>query len=226
MELAPGVHKIDGIRGANSYLVMSPGGAAVVDAGLPGNEQKIADYIKAAGVQPGKLDYILLTHPDIDHSGSVFELKRLTGAKVGIHEADAPRLSGKMKLKQVKGAMGVVLGIMGLFVKFKPVTPDVTFKDADRLLDLVVVHTPGHTDGSSSFYREDAVVFSGDALLTSGEGKPRLPPAGFSVDMPTVKESVTKLSKLEFNMLLPGHGAPMTSGAAPSVRAYVSAGFH
>ena len=62
---------------------------------MPGNERKIVEYAKKLGMEPGRLSYIILTHPDIDHSGSAAKLKGLTGAKVAIHEADAPRLSGE-----------------------------------------------------------------------------------------------------------------------------------
>ena len=49
MELSPGIHKIDGVSGANSFLVLSDQGAAVIDTGLPGNEKKIVEYANEAG---------------------------------------------------------------------------------------------------------------------------------------------------------------------------------
>jgi glyoxylase-like metal-dependent hydrolase (beta-lactamase superfamily II) len=109
MELQPGIHKIDGVSGANSFLVIADEGVAVIDTGLPGNEKKIVEYAKKVGVEPGKLRYIILTHPDLDHSGSAAKLKGLTGAKVAIHEADAPRLSGEKKLKVVTGGLACSL---------------------------------------------------------------------------------------------------------------------
>ena len=123
MELSSGVHQIDGVGGANSFLVISDQGVAVIDTGLPGNEKKIVEYARNRRSSPARLSYIVLTHPDLDHSGSAAKLKDLTGAKVAIHQADALRLSGEKKLKEVKGPMGLLFGVMGPFMRFTPVNP-------------------------------------------------------------------------------------------------------
>jgi hydroxyacylglutathione hydrolase len=225
MELSPGVHKIDGVSGANSFLVIADQGAAVIDTGMPGNEKKIVEYAKKVGLEPSELSYIVLTHPDIDHSGSAAKLKGLTGAKVAIHEADAPRLSGEKKLKEVKGPIGLLFGVMGPFMRFTPVKPDVVLKDSDRLLDLVVVYTPGHTEGSISLYRDKVAMFVGDALRTNSAGKPILPPGPMTVDMDQAKESIRKISTLQYALLLPGHGAPITKDASTSLADFVQRGF-
>lgn len=225
MELSPGIHKIDGLNGANSFLVTAGEESAVIDTGLPGNESKIIKYLKGAGVEPSKLSYIILTHADVDHSGSASSLKGLTDAKIAIHEADAPRLSGEKKLKEVKGAMGVLFRVMGPVMRFTPVTPDLTLKDSDRLLDLLVVHTPGHTEGSISLYKENSAIFVGDAMRTDSSGWPRLPAAALSVDIELAKESIRKISALRYDLLLPGHGAPITSGASEVVAGFVQRGF-
>ena len=102
MEIARGIHRIEGVRGANSYLVFTDSGAALVDTGMPGNEKRILEYIEGAGIEPKRLEYIILTHADIDHSGSVAKLKGLTDAKVAIHEADAPRL----RREETEGGQG------------------------------------------------------------------------------------------------------------------------
>ncbi|MDA4116364.1 MAG: MBL fold metallo-hydrolase [Thaumarchaeota archaeon] len=225
MELSPGVHQIEGVSGANSFLVVTNQDSAVIDTGLPGNEKKIVEYARKQGIEPNKLSYIILTHPDLDHSGSAAKLKGLTGAKVAIHEADAPRLSGEKKLKEVKGGMGLILGVMGVFMKFTPVKPDVVLKDSDRLLDLVVVYTPGHTEGSISLYRERVAMFVGDALRTNSAGKPILPPGGFTVNMDQAKESIRKISALQYAFLLPGHGPPITKDASSALASFVQSGF-
>jgi hydroxyacylglutathione hydrolase len=225
MELSHGIHRIDGVSGASSFLVVADEGVAVVDTGLPGNEKKIVEYAKKVGVEPGKLRYIVLTHPDIDHSGSAAKLKALTNAKVAIHEADAPRLAGEQKLKDVKGAMSVLFAVMGQFVRFTPVKPDIVLKDADGLLDLVVVHTPGHTAGSISLYRWKQAIIVGDALKTNSAGKPGLPPGPMTVDMAQAKESIKKISALQYEFLLPGHGAPITKGGSVALASFVQRGF-
>ena len=225
MELSPGIHRIEGVRGANSFLVVADEGAAVIDTGLPGNENRILEYLKKAGVEQGKLRYIILTHADIDHSGSAAKLKGLTGAKVAVHEADAPRVAGEKKLKEVKGAAGILMGVMGPFMRFTPVKPDLALKDSDRLLDLAVIHTPGHTDGSICLYMEKEAIFVGDALRTDSAGKPGLSPGSFTVNMDQAKDSIRKISTLQYALLLPGHGEPITKDASSAIARFVQDGF-
>jgi glyoxylase-like metal-dependent hydrolase (beta-lactamase superfamily II) len=221
MEIARGIHRIEGVHGANSYLVFTDTGSAIVDTGMPGNENRILEYIRGAGIEPKRLGYIVLTHPDIDHSGSVAKLKGLTDAKVAIHEADAPRLAGEKRLKEVKGATGVLFAAMSPFIRFTPVEPDVLLRDSDRILDCTVIHTPGHTDGSISLYREKEAIFVGDALRTDSRGMPRLPSGSMTANMEQAKESVRKISTYQYAALLPGHGLPITKEASEVVADYV-----
>ena len=224
MEVARGVHKIEGVRGANSYLVFTDTSAALVDTGMPGNEKRILEYIRGAGIELKRLEYIILTHPDIDHSGSVAKLKSLTDAKVAIHEADAPRLAGEKKLKEVKGATGVLFTVMSPFMRFTPTKPDMFLKDSDRILDLTVIHTPGHTDGSISLYREKEAIFVGDALRTDSRGMPRLSSGSMTFNMEQAKESVRKISTYQYAVLLPGHGPPITEEASRVMADFVQKG--
>lgn len=220
MEIAHGIHQIDHVRGANSYLVLAEDGAAVIDTGMPGNEKRIMDYAKSAGIDASKLQHIILTHSDIDHSGSVAKLKSLTNAKVAIHEADAPRLAGEKKLKEVKGATGALMGVAGVFMHFTPVKPDILLKDSDKILGLTVIHTPGHTDGSICLYRENEAIFVGDALRTDSGGKPGLSSGSMTANMEQAKESARKISAYRYDVLLPGHGPPITHNASGVVAEY------
>src|SRR5450759_5555238 len=97
MEVADGIFKIDGVRIANVYLVATEDGLLLVDTGMPGNARRILSFIEGMGRKPSDLRDIVLTHCDIDHIGSAAELKRLTGARVAIHELDAPVLSGQQR---------------------------------------------------------------------------------------------------------------------------------
>jgi glyoxylase-like metal-dependent hydrolase (beta-lactamase superfamily II) len=225
MQVINGIHRIDHVRGANSYMVVSEEGAAVIDTGMPGNETRILEYARGAGVDASQIQRIILTHPDIDHSGSVAKLKGLTNAKVAIHEADAPRLAGERNLKEVKGPMGVLLGIMGAFVHFTPVTPVILLRDSDRIQGLVVIHAPGHTDGSICLYKEGEAMFVGDALKTDSKGRPHLPSGAMTVSMDLAKESIKRISSYRYPVLLPGHGPPMERDASEVMSAFVRAGF-
>jgi hydroxyacylglutathione hydrolase len=224
MEVAKGIHLIPNIRGANSYLIHSQDETIIVDTGMPGNDARILDYTKGLGIEPSSISTIILTHPDIDHSGSVAKLKELTNAKVAIHEADAPRLSGEKQLKEVKGVVGLVIKVMGVFIRFSPVRPDMLLKDSDKIDGVTIIHTQGHTDGSVSVYIPGEALLVGDALRTTRNESLQLPP--MTIDLEKAKESIRKISDLSYTCLLPGHGPPLKPDASTKVKQFVDDSFH
>ena len=70
MEFAPKVHRIPEVTGSNSVLLAGEQ-MAVVDTGIPGNGERIVDYIKSIGRSPRDLRWIILTHHHFDHSAGV-----------------------------------------------------------------------------------------------------------------------------------------------------------
>lgn len=103
MEIVEGVHQVDGVD-ANVYLTIDGEELTVVDTGMPKSAKKILDYVHKTGREPSSISRILLTHCHIDHVGSAQELKRLTNAKVGVHQEDADFVSGKKTMPSPKGA--------------------------------------------------------------------------------------------------------------------------
>ena len=73
MEILPGIHKIDGVIGANSYLIIEKSGNLIIDTGMPGNTQRIIDYLDKVGPSLRGVFMIVLTHSDIDHTGSALD---------------------------------------------------------------------------------------------------------------------------------------------------------
>ncbi len=206
MKVAEGVHRVDGVRISNAYLVSADDGLVLVDTGIPGNAKRILAFIERLGHRPDELRAIVLTHWHIDHVGSVAELQRLTGAPVAIHELDAPVLAGRERPAKGRRAMAVITWLFRL----RPVTADLLLRDGDRIGDLEVVHVPGHTAGSIALRWADGVVFSGDALLGDRHGGIRLPDPGLSLDPVQARTSAQKIKALGFTLLLPGHGRPAT----------------
>lgn len=94
MEIVEGIHQVDGVN-ANVYLLIDGEELTVVDTGMPKSAEKILNYIHKINRQPSNISKILLTHCHIDHVGSAYELKRITNAKVGVHQEDADFVSGK-----------------------------------------------------------------------------------------------------------------------------------
>ena len=67
---------------ANTHIVETQNGLAIIDAGMPHQAAAILKRIRALGHSPQDVRVILLTHGHIDHAGSARLLKRLTGAPV------------------------------------------------------------------------------------------------------------------------------------------------
>lgn len=218
MEIVSGVHRVDGIRGANSYLVVGQGPVLVIDTGMPGSGKKIVECIKKLGRRPDEVEWIVLTHADIDHSGSAAELKQMTGAKVAIHGGDASSLSGKSKPKKARGIMAPIFKMMNKVVSFHPLQPDVILSEGDEIGGFRVIHTPGHTQGSICLYKAKELIVAGDALKADKGGNLKPPSRMMTLDMARAKASLKRISELEFDALLVGHGAPVLGNASEKVR--------
>jgi glyoxylase-like metal-dependent hydrolase (beta-lactamase superfamily II) len=210
-EITKGVHHVDGSN-ANSYIIEEADGSlTLVDAGMQGDGKKILEYISTKMARkPSDVKTIVLTHCHVDHVRGAAALKAATGAKVAVHEADADFVSGKTKYPSLFTAISP-------FFHAAPVDPDVRLKESDKIGRLTVLHTPGHTPGSISLYsKEDGVLLVGDTVI-SGKGKLQGPPGQFTLDMGQAKVSIERLSKLDFEVLLSGHGAPINSKDAPAM---------
>jgi hydroxyacylglutathione hydrolase len=216
MEILPGLHRIDGVNG-NCY-VLERDGLVLVDTGLPRSGKKIISYIRnTLGRGPGELKVIVLTHYHIDHTGSVADLRKMTGAAVAIHEADAEYLAGKSAMPFPHGFFGLILRLFGIFWPFQPIQPDILLHDEDVISGLRCIHTPGHTPGSICL--DDpvtGVVFSGDAILARN-GAIRGPSGLATTDPASAVRSIKKMARIEFDILLPGHGDPVRPGAGAAL---------
>jgi len=219
MKVTEGIYSIPKMGMSNAYLVEDGDKLLVIDTGLPGHAKKILSYVESLGKDPRSVETIVLTHPDLDHSGSAAQLKRLTGAKVAIHDTDIPRLAGEKTWSEAKGAAGFLIGVLGLFIKLQPVLTDISMKEGEKLGPLTVLETPGHTSGSISLYKVGTALFSGDALLTNGKGlfqEPRM------VNEELGRESIRRMATLQFEYLLPGHGAPVEGNASEMLKDFVN----
>jgi glyoxylase-like metal-dependent hydrolase (beta-lactamase superfamily II) len=218
MEIIPNIHKIDGVRGANCYLISSGPEMGLVDAGMRGSSRKVEKYLKEMGKNLSDIKYIFITHADIDHVGGAAEMKKMTGAKLVIHQAETGVLSGKIKGKHVKGPLGLLFKLLAPVVRFQPVEPDIVIKENTELAGFKVIHTPGHTVGSICLFQPGKVLFAGDALRSDRSGNPKLPSKMMTADIVQAKVSVALIAGLEFDTLLCGHGAPVKGNAAVRVK--------
>lgn len=149
-----------GALGANCFLVASGGKALIID---PGDE---ADVVAAACDEISAVPQaILVTHGHFDHIGAVDALAKQFAVPVYVGAADAELLR---------------VPDMGLMAGFavQPVTVDPVALDAETELGLALpvtaVPTPGHSEGSFSYYIQGH-LFSGDVLFQGSIGRTDLP---------------------------------------------------
>jgi glyoxylase-like metal-dependent hydrolase (beta-lactamase superfamily II) len=88
-EVVDGVFEI-GIGYVHAHLIVVDDGVVLVDTGLPGKADRIERALHDVRRTVGDVTTILLTHRHPDHTGSVAELRRRSGARVVAHTADTP----------------------------------------------------------------------------------------------------------------------------------------
>ena len=189
----------------------------LIDAGLPHQERVILRHLQALGAN--NLQLIFITHAHLDHYGSAAALRRLTGAPVAIHRADAEAMArGETRLGSARGRgklMQVLLPLVELCLRPEPVKPDLLLEEGDDLgdygLEARVIHTPGHTLGSSCLIVEERVAFVGDLL--SNIGQPHLQSL-YAEDWSLLRQSYAQLQGIELEAVYPGHGRRPVSGKA------------
>ncbi len=218
MEVAPGIYRIDDIRGANCYLITDHDKILVIDTGMPGGTGKIIDCVKRLKKNLGDIKYIILTHADIDHIGNAAELKKITGAKLVIHTGDVSILNGKMRARGNRGLTGVIVNFLIRLVPFQPIEPDIILQGDSEIESVKIICTPGHTFGSICIYEPGKVIFTGDALISDSRGNPKPPPKRLLLDIIKTRSSLEKISELDYEILLAGHGAPVIGKASQKVR--------
>jgi hydroxyacylglutathione hydrolase len=97
--------------------------------------------------------------------------------------------------------------------------PIVAVGAGDRVMDLAIIPTPGHTPGHIAVHDEAAgVLVVGDAIAY-GRGFDLLPT---SEDLPEARASVGILAGLSFDTLLAGHGLPRVGGAREELTEYLA----
>ena len=144
---------------------------------------------------------ILNTHGHSDHIVANAAIKEATRARLAIHKLDEYRLDAT---RRPEGTQLVV----------PAATADDLFDEgvlryvAD--IDLVAMHTPGHTEGSTCFYlASERALFSGDVLFNGNVGRVDLPGG----DPRAMEASLARVAELPPDTrVYPGHGAQTTIG--------------
>lgn len=184
-----------GINHANCYIIADEKTkeAVIIDPGEFNDE--LVGALTNGKIKSVK--YILLTHGHYDHILGVYDLKKYTGALVGIHKNDVAYLTDELK----SGAGHIVKGLQ------KSLSCDFFLEDGMKIsageIVLDVLFTPGHTLGGVCFVCEtEREIFTGDTLFYHTIGRTDLPGSS----MADMVNSLNRLKDLNGDYrILPGH---------------------
>ena len=165
--------------------------AIVID---PGDEP---ETILALAADMGlTIKRIACSHAHLDHIMAVRAVQERTGAGFALHPQDR-EIARTMPQSAAR------------FLGYEPPPvpePDAPLADGDVVevdgLQLRVLHTPGHTPGSVSFYTE-GMLFSGDTLFRESIGRTDLPGGDYGQIMQSIIGRLLALP--DDTVVLPGH---------------------
>jgi len=199
----------------------------LIDTGLPGFSGSIKRAAAARFGENSRPAAILMTHGHFDHVGSLETLADHWDIPIYAHLLEQPYLDGRSAYPPPDPTVGG-----GLMATASPLFPPDPINVGRRLRLLPEdhsvphmdgwrwIHTPGHTPGHVSFWREnDRSLIVGDAFVTTNQEsvyaailqKPEMhgPPMYYTSDWDSARKSVRTLARLEPELVVTGHGRAM-----------------
>ncbi len=189
---------------------------AIVDTGPSATVPILLESLKKHGVT--RLDYILLTHIHLDHSGGLAEvLEAFPMARVAVHPKGKRHLVDPERLWQ--SSLEVIPDMAAVYGEPAPVDEGAFLNEPPGIPGVESLDTPGHAPHHRSFvYRvgEKKILFVGEAASTYGRrgfaypGKddgtfflrPASPPKFFLED---ALESITRLEAVNADIMCYAH---------------------
>jgi glyoxylase-like metal-dependent hydrolase (beta-lactamase superfamily II) len=213
----------------NYYMIKDEisGAWALVDAGLRWSAGTIRNMAREIFGNTSRPAAIILTHGHFDHTGALITLAKEWDVPVYAHLLELPYLTGKSSYPPPDPTVGG--GMMTALSFLYPKGPIDAMEYIHKLPEdnsipgfpeWKYVHTPGHTPGHISLFREkDKVLIAGDAFVTTKAESAIYalthmnhlsgPPRYFTSNWASAKVSVMKLAALDPEVIATGHGKPM-----------------
>jgi glyoxylase-like metal-dependent hydrolase (beta-lactamase superfamily II) len=188
------------------------GEAIVIDGG--DDVDVIAQRLAAHGLRPAALVH---THAHIDHIGALGELRARCGGAGLLHPADLP----------LYHTLALQARWLGLSIPPAVVELDGELVEGQTIragaLRLEVLHTPGHTPGSTSFalaHDGGTLLFSGDTLFRQNVGRWDL--GGTSLEDIVASIRGKLFAYPDETVVIPGHGPATTIGLERRTNPYAA----
>jgi len=209
---------LDGI--AVSIYVLRGEHLAVIDTGYSYHPTGILSRaLKELGYSLGDVCHVLNTHGHPDHSGGNAAIKRLSGAHAYLHANEMELASGADAHYQSAYDMLRAMRLMGWegetrerkeYIRARVEGSQVDHIlqggekiDLGRGMNLHVIHTPGHSPGSVTFYLErQNIAFTGDAIQGWGSQSGILP---LYFDPKSYLQSLDRIEALQAAKICLGH---------------------
>jgi glyoxylase-like metal-dependent hydrolase (beta-lactamase superfamily II) len=220
--VVPGLWQVK-IRYVNAFLLDTGEGLALIDTGIPGSSPIILDALRSIGKAPGDVSQILVTHCHSDHSGSLAEMKRLTGAPAAMHPIDAAMVREGKSIRPLTPAPGLSNALVCRFLlpaaptAIDPAEIEHEIQDGASLPGgLRAIHVPGHCAGQLAFLWPEhrGVLIAADAAANVFG----LALSPMYEDLAEGHRSLGRLESLDFEAACFGHGKPIPTGASMRFR--------
>jgi glyoxylase-like metal-dependent hydrolase (beta-lactamase superfamily II) len=186
----------------SNIYVIGKQNAVIVDTGVGNSTNSVWPQLEELGVAPVNVKGVVLTHAHHDHAMGAFIILEKASPRVFVHTMDTKYIASRFGANLVKMEQGDLI-------------------ETERW-PLRVIWTPGHTEGGMCLYNEDkGILFSGDTVFPDGYyGRYD----GESGSLEAIIESLRKLTEIDVDVMLPGHGNPVFEGAREHImKAYRNA---
>jgi metallo-beta-lactamase class B len=196
-----------GSKGLASFLVTTPQGNILINSDLEANVPMLEASIEKLGFKFEDTKILLISHAHWDHDAGSAKLKKLTGAKYMVMDADVPVVESGGRADFQYGRR--------LRFRYPPSKVDLVLHDGDevKLGDAVLVAhlTPGHTKGCTTWTMK--VAESGNIHDVVIVGSPNVNP-GYKLihnkNYPQIAQDYermwTTLKSLPCDIFLGAHG--------------------
>lgn len=159
-----------GSQSLGIYLVTTPQGHILVNAGLEQSVPEIQQSVEKLGFRFSDVKILLVSHAHFDHDAGAARIKQLTGAKYMVMDADVPVVESGGREDFFYGAKPTML--------YSPAKVDRVLHDGDTVAlggTVLTAHlTPGHTKGCTTWTMK--VVDAGKSYDVVIVGSPNVNP--------------------------------------------------